>query len=445
MNPIRRSFGAAGISMLLTAALVATGPGEPAASAPRYREWVQTIAPGLTMRRIVDLNTPRRIFVLTVDPSQPVSMDVALAQDRFGALEGTSGMATRHGAVAAVNGDFGSDVGIPTHPFAEDGYLQHSSTVPGIDFAISADEQSVFVDRPDQSVAMVQLDTGETLAVDRWNDGPPGVGEIAAYTPAGGTLEAPPPYACSVRLLPAGTPQPDVSGPGVTTSYTVEQSACSATPLERNGDVVLSALPASDEAIQLRSLLPGTGVRITWSFGWPNVLDAIGGVPLLLADGEVVITDCSSSFCHRNPRTGVGVTADGELLLVVVDGRQEDAVGMSLVEFAKLFQELGAVRAVNLDGGGSSTMVVEGEVVNGPSDGHERSVSTALLVLPGPEAGAAAPYTGAPRSGGSWAAFADPGSTGGMLDALARGQIGPPRYRLPRNLLRIVRLFRALR
>ena len=50
-------------------------------------------------------------------------------------------------------------------------------------------------------------------------------------------------------------------------------------------------------------------------------------------------------------------------------------------------QDLGAISAMNLDGGGSSTMWVEGDVVNRPSDGHERRVTTAVLVLPGPDPG----------------------------------------------------------
>jgi exopolysaccharide biosynthesis protein len=71
------------------------------------------------------------------------------------------------------------------------------------------------------------------------------------------------------------------------------------------------------------------------------------------------------------------------LLLVVVDGRQEDSRGVTLVEFARLFRDLGAIHALNLDGGGSTTMVVMGSVVNDPSGQFERPTSSALLILPG--------------------------------------------------------------
>lgn len=447
MDRTLRRAGAAAMALVLTAGPAVGAPAGRASGAPRIRQWVTTVAPGLTLRRIVDLETPRRIFVLTVDPAESVTMDVALAEDRFPGFETTSSMAKRHGAIAAVNGDFGGFSGLPTHPFAEDGDLKRTSAVSGVGFAVSEDEQSVFVERPEQIVTAT-LGSGEVWRIDHWNDGPPGLGEIVAFNPAGGSLETPPPYACSVRLLPAGPPRALAPEPGIARSYTVDQAACPESPMARRGGVVLSALPTGDEAEQLLSLTAGETVTLTWSFGWPDVFDAIGGQPLLVSDGEIAVDGCTSSFCRRHPRTGVGVTADGYLLLVVVDGRRSGySVGMSLTELARLFQELGATWALNLDGGGSSTVVVNGEVVNRPSDPRERKVSSALLVLPGPDEGEAAlaPSTAAVRGAPGPSAFLDPGSTGGMLDALARGELGFGAARLPGDLLRALRLFRASR
>jgi exopolysaccharide biosynthesis protein len=82
------------------------------------------------------------------------------------------------------------------------------------------------------------------------------------------------------------------------------------------------------------------------------------------------------------------VTANGKILMVVVDGRQPKwSVGVSLPKFAAILRNLGAISALNLDGGGSSTMVVRGEVVNRPSLGHQTLISTALTVLPGADPG----------------------------------------------------------
>jgi len=112
--------------------------------------------------------------------------------------------------------------------------------------------------------------------------------------------------------------------------------------------------------------------------------EVVSGHPLLV-DGGVVSADtnCTTSFCNRNPRTAAGLSQDGHtLFLVVVDGRSTVSLGMSLRELADLMVELGAWRALNLDGGGSSTLFVanEGGVQNTPSDGMERVVGNHLGV-----------------------------------------------------------------
>jgi exopolysaccharide biosynthesis protein len=116
-----------------------------------------------------------------------------------------------------------------------------------------------------------------------------------------------------------------------------------------------------------------------------EVEEAVGGFPLLVRDGRNVVAEqpgIAASFGPaRHPRTAVGWSVD-RLLLVVVDGRQPGwSAGMSLDELADLMQRLGATDAVNLDGGGSSAMVVRGVVVNRPSDANgERAVGNALVL-----------------------------------------------------------------
>lgn len=120
--------------------------------------------------------------------------------------------------------------------------------------------------------------------------------------------------------------------------------------------------------------------------------EAIGGFPDLL-DGGARIGDLEvearpSFAAARHPRTAVGWDVDSrQLWLVVVDGRQSPhSVGMSLPELAGLFESLGAEEALNLDGGGSTTLVVGGELVNRPSDATgERAVVNALALVRTPE------------------------------------------------------------
>ena len=118
--------------------------------------------------------------------------------------------------------------------------------------------------------------------------------------------------------------------------------------------------------------------------------EVIGGFPLLLKDGAVVgdleVGERPAFAAARHPRTAAGLDRDsGTLWLVVVDGRSGESVGMSLPELASLFHGLGVEDAVNLDGGGSSTMWVLGRVVNRPSDPTgERPVANGVWLVDGP-------------------------------------------------------------
>lgn len=124
---------------------------------------------------------------------------------------------------------------------------------------------------------------------------------------------------------------------------------------------------------------------LTKASPWP-MRDAVSAGPRLLKDGSVLITVdeevfFGSSIPRVHPRTAAGVTTDGHLILLVVDGRQRDSRGVDLNELAELLASTGAVDGVNLDGGGSSALVVNGVLLNSPSgDRIEREVMSAILV-----------------------------------------------------------------
>ena len=114
--------------------------------------------------------------------------------------------------------------------------------------------------------------------------------------------------------------------------------------------------------------------------------DVVTAGPVLLVGGvdePLVKNDFNT---RRNPRTAVGRRADGTVLLVVADGRNKEAAGLSMRELQQVMAALGCRDAINLDGGGSTAMVVRGEVVNHPSDNRkfdaagERPVANAVIV-----------------------------------------------------------------
>lgn len=118
-----------------------------------------------------------------------------------------------------------------------------------------------------------------------------------------------------------------------------------------------------------------------------------GTTPVLVQKGEIIpsLIDTKSEFCLTlHPRTAIGLFPDGRWLFIVIDGRQRHSAGMSLAELAQFFKEAGCDSAINLDGGGSSTMIVDGTLVNSPSGdtyslrrgpSMERPVSDAILIM----------------------------------------------------------------
>jgi exopolysaccharide biosynthesis protein len=120
---------------------------------------------------------------------------------------------------------------------------------------------------------------------------------------------------------------------------------------------------------------------------WKKATSVIGGGPQLIKDGRVEITNAAeqilpSFVSDGHPRTAIARLRSGQVLLLTVDGRQpEESIGMSLTMLADLLIEFGAVEAINLDGGGSTAMVIRNKLVNKPSDATgERPVSDAILV-----------------------------------------------------------------
>jgi hypothetical protein len=161
----------------------------------------------------------------------------------------------------------------------------------------------------------------------------------------------------------------------------------------------------------VRSFAPKGHPQATASFGfdandeprfWPKTKDgwiiptdiahAISGGPMLLRGGAAVATADDDEFArNRHPRTGVCVASGRTIDLVVADGRTPEAAGLSLPELAAVMRAFGCTTAMNLDGGGSSTMWVRGKppmgVVSHPSDDRrfdvfgERTVGTAVIVV----------------------------------------------------------------
>ena len=310
-----------------------------------------------------EVHGPINVKYLRVDVGRPsLRVYPALASGRF-ALDTVSRAARRYGALAAVNGGYFHWTGRPLGLLVLEGRLVSEDVRGRTAFGLRADGTPFIA--PLSASLWLEDAWGRRILLDGINR-PRVSGEAVAYTSHYGPL----PTARGVRVYVRGGVV--VAGEGSKEApedgFVVEYD---------ENDARFLALATGERWTLRHELLPDVGGEVVF---------ALGAGPTLLVDGEIQITGTQEGFqpdvlYGRAPRTALGLTADGKLLLVVVDGRAEGfSSGMTLEELAFFMKELGAVSAMNLDGGGSSTLVVGGWVLNRPSGGEERAVASVIVV-----------------------------------------------------------------
>jgi hypothetical protein len=147
---------------------------------------------------------------------------------------------------------------------------------------------------------------------------------------------------------------------------------------------------ASQSYGALAGLKEDQSIDIVWQSDppyWSEIRHALGAGPYLVRDGRIVLHqrgegfDLDSGIFGEASRSAVGLSRSGRLVLVTVDGIRGFSGGLKLRELAKLLKSIGIRDAINLDGGGSSIMVYGERILNRPSSGSPRPVSTGLLLL----------------------------------------------------------------
>jgi uncharacterized protein YigE (DUF2233 family) len=418
----------------------------------------------VTFTKIKDPRGPWSIRVVSVLLSEASTIEPVLASGKLPGYETTTSMANRYGALAAINGDYARESGRPVMLFAQDGELAQTALARGVNFAVNSTETTAYIKHQNPDMWLHENDTGLDHVVNYFNSAWPSGDQISGFSALGGRDARPPSGACSARLYPTEGFHNSSDRVGVEQTHVVNAMECKGSPLWPKKGRVFATPVAGTKAFEITSMTPGEEVEFGWSLGWPDVFDTIGGNPTLVRDGQIFIErDGEGGFFNRHPRTGVGITADGRVLFVTVDGRQAGySIGMTPWRFGQLFLSLGATYALNLDGGGSTTMVVNGQIVNRPSDNYERPVSSALVLLPGPDPaptttpGPIPTVTPTPSPSPSsssllppitrstmsndeiWLSIAsDPASTGGLADWLMREGV-----HLTPSLRRAARLYR---
>ncbi|MDQ8159301.1 MAG: phosphodiester glycosidase family protein [Gemmatimonadota bacterium] len=367
------------------------------------------LAPGLTYSTQRDAGGPWNIHVVRIDlRAAALSLQAVRATDQLRGRERVSHMAARLDSGAArvrvaINADFFD---------LASGENENNQVLAGEWWKGLKVTDSPF-DTFDNAHAQLSISASGRAAIDRyqvdaraWSGGAMlpiiTVNARRADTPEGMALYTPR-FGVST---PAGGPGRDSAS--VPTEATLRRAGVrgdttlyvrvgavrtgAGSPIPPDG-AVLVAHGARASAVQ--ALRDGDTVRVLLTTT-PRVQDGrapallVGGWPQLLRGGIVVAGDAatiegtiSRNAEMRHPRSAVGVSRDGRTVwLYVVDGRSTASVGMTLVELAEALRRLGVWDALNFDGGGSTALVVDGHLVNVPSDpAGERAVGNAVLVM----------------------------------------------------------------
>jgi hypothetical protein len=142
-------------------------------------------------------------------------------------------------------------------------------------------------------------------------------------------------------------------------------------------------------AVLTRAQLPAIAIFKKW-----KMQTAVAGGPVLIQDGQIKISNneeqrfAGKQINDKHPRTAMGYTTDGHIIVMVVEGRNPGiAEGANLIQLAQLMQSVGCVEALNLDGGGSSTMLVNGKETIKPSDKTGQRPVPAVFIISSPKQG----------------------------------------------------------
>jgi hypothetical protein len=317
-----------------------------------------------------------QVSVLTVNPrDEDIVLRPALAADMLRGRQSVGAICAREGAIAGINGGYFARTGEPLGLLVIDGEYIAAPRRPRTALVIGADG----------SLAIAALALYAHAKV-------PGQGDYRIWAINEGHGPG------DQLILYTRRYARELSGNLNTTRVALDRNGVVEQVLTRTEEpmtipdqgFVLSGKGALVEQLARLRLRQCVGVQLGTKPRFANVAHILGAGPRLLKGGEVRITADVEQFQTdvargAAPRSAVGIAAEGHAILVTVDGRGVGgSSGMTLYELAQAMRHLGARDALNLDGGGSATLVVGGRVVNVPSGGRPRSVSNALLVFGNP-------------------------------------------------------------
>lgn len=310
---------------------------------------------------------PVKINVIEInsDINPALQLTPALASDKLGRKTTITNIAKKNNSIVAINGTFFKPAtGVPLGTLMIDKKMYTGPIYNRVALGI-------FNDRYD--MARVQLNANlksgnDIVKVDNINQPRMLVSYVLAYTKEWGA---------TAPVNPKSGMQIAVQDNKVVAVSNAASPAPLAIP--ENGFVIVGPVSKLEKFADSKNI----NLDVSTIPGWDDVNHIIGGGPYLVRDNQVYV-DVSEqklgSIGGRNPRSAIGYTADNHLIIVAVDGRESSSVGMTLTELANFMKSIGCFNAMNLDGGGSTVLYVNGKVVNNPQVKGGIALSNAIIL-----------------------------------------------------------------
>lgn len=325
------------------------------------------------------------INVLEIDlEDRYTDITLLTSSDGVGKTQNLKTMATNNNCIAAINGDFfaassgkGHSMGIAIN----DNELISSSyngNLTSDSFAtfLLDNKSNPFYEFISNTITLTSKKTKESIEVSEINKYPDSYNIPAVYT------EAFEEYSIGSKENLEMTEV--VVKNNKVTEIRINKEAVQ---IPKNGYVISATGEGAEFLAQNFKVGTRVDLDIETSFNIKNIKFAISGGALLIKDGEIPET-FSSNITGTHPRTAIGTSKDGETLyLVTVDGRQTSSIGMTQQELAEFLVEINVYNAINLDGGGSTTMIAQNlgdnflSTINSPSGGSLRAVINGIGVI----------------------------------------------------------------
>ncbi len=328
---------------------------------------ILTVAPGIKHIKLTKYYNSRPVKINVIEVNQKLNENLAikpsLASTQLNRKASIRTIAQKENAIAAVNGSFFKpQTGVPLGTMMIDGNILTGPIYNRVALGITNNNEFK-MDRVNLSANLKS--EKYSLKIDNINQPRMLSTYILVYTEKWGENSPPSPkYGAQIAIL----------------DNKIIEVSNGSIPIPKNGYVI------SGPRKMLEPFFNAENVGIEMkpqNQNWENVVHIISGGPYLIKNGEVfvdVTEEKLGAITGYNPRTAIGYTKDNKFIMVTVDGREDASIGMTLTQLAYFMKQIGCINAMNLDGGGSSLMYLNGNIINTPSVKGGIAISNALVI-----------------------------------------------------------------